>query len=122
MHARTSASTASAGAAAWHGMAAGYAKLSVFTGLNRGTGMASDQQQLLALLTEIRDGQREIIELLSHQQRLAAEQIQHSRATVAESVNLQRIALRRQRTITLIAVPGILACIAAIAYLALRYF
>jgi formate dehydrogenase maturation protein FdhE len=78
--------------------------------------MSSEQQQLLALLAEIRDGQREIIELLSHQQRLAAEQIQNSRATVTESVNLQRIALQRQHMITLIAVPGILACIAAIAY------
>lgn len=84
--------------------------------------MSSEQQQLLALLTEIRDGQREIIELLSHQQLLAAEQIQNSRVTVAESVNLQRIALQRQRMLTLIAVPGILACIAAIAYLVIRYF
>lgn len=80
------------------------------------------QQQILDLLTDIRDGQREIIELLVHQQRVAAEQIQSSRATIAESVNLQRVALQRQRTITFIAVPGILACIAAIAYLVLRYF
>jgi hypothetical protein len=84
--------------------------------------MLLEQQQLLALLTEIRDGQREIIELLSQQQRFAAEQIQNSRATVAESVNLQKLALQRQRTVTLVAVPGILACIAAIAYLVLRYF
>lgn len=80
------------------------------------------QRQILDLLTDIRDGQREIIGLLSHQQRVAEEQIRKSRATVAESVNLQRVALQRQRTITLIAVPGILACIAAIAYLVLRYF
>ena len=80
------------------------------------------QQQILDLLTDIRDGQREIIELLVHQQRVAEEQIQSSRATIAESVNLQRVALQRQRTITFIAVPGILACIAAIAYLVLRYF
>jgi hypothetical protein len=54
--------------------------------------MPSEQQQLLALLTETRDGQREIIELMS------------------------------QRTIAWIAVPAILACIAAIAYLVIRYF
>jgi formate dehydrogenase maturation protein FdhE len=84
--------------------------------------MSSEQQQLLALLAEIRDGQRGIIEMLSHQQRLVAEQIQNSRATVTESVNLQRIALQPQRMVTLIAVPGILACIAAIAYLVIRYF
>lgn len=80
------------------------------------------QRQILDLLTDIRDGQREIIGLLSHQQRVAEEQIRKSRATATESVNLQRVALQRQRTITLIAVPGILACIAAIAYLVLRYF
>lgn len=80
------------------------------------------QRQILDLLTDIRDGQREIIGLLSHQQCVAEEQIRKSRATAAESVNLQRVALQRQRTITLIAVPGILACIAAIAYLVLRYF
>ncbi len=83
--------------------------------------MSSDQQQVLELLTEIRDGQREIIELMVKQQQIAEEQILKSRATVDESVNLQRLALQRQRTITLIAVPGILACIAAIAYLVLRY-
>ncbi|MGZ4958750.1 MAG: hypothetical protein ACXV7J_05835 [Methylomonas sp.] len=85
--------------------------------------MTSDpQQQMLDLLTDIREGQREIIELLSQQRRIADEQIQHSRVTLAESVKLQRLALQRQRTITWIAVPGILACIAAIAYLVARYF
>jgi hypothetical protein len=32
------------------------------------------------------------------------------------------VALQRQKVISLIAVPGILACIAAISYLVLRYF
>lgn len=83
--------------------------------------MPSEQQQILELLTEIRDGQRQIVDLMIKQQQIAEEQILKSRATVDESVNLQRLALQRQRTITLIAVPGILACIAAIAYLVLRY-
>jgi hypothetical protein len=81
-----------------------------------------NQQQILDTLREIRDGQREIIQLLSAQQAIAQEQIKKSRESVAESVSLQRLALQRQRTVTLIAVPGILACIAAIAYLVLRYF
>ncbi len=80
------------------------------------------QQQILDTLCAIRDGQREIISLLSAQQAIAAEQMKKSRDTIAESVSLQRLGLQRQRTITLIAVPGILACIAAIAYLVLRYF
>lgn len=80
------------------------------------------EQQILATLKEIRDGQREIIGHLLAQRSLAEEQLRKSRASVEESVGLQREALRRQRTITLVAVPGILACIAAIAYLVLRYF
>jgi hypothetical protein len=80
------------------------------------------QQQVVDLLREIREGQREIIGLLSAQQAAAAEHIKKSRESVAESVGLQRLALKRQRTVTLIAVPGILACIAAIAYLVMRYF
>jgi hypothetical protein len=80
------------------------------------------QQQLVDLLREIREGQSEIIGLLSAQRAAAEEHIKNSRESVAESVGLQRLALKRQRTVMLIAVPGILACIAAIAYLVMRYF
>lgn len=80
------------------------------------------QQAMLAAVHEIRDGQRAIAELLSSQQRLAEEQIKRSREKVEESIALQKLALQRQRSITLIAVPGILACMAAIAYLVIRYF
>jgi len=74
------------------------------------------------LLREIRDGQQEIIALMSAQQALAEEQVKRSRASVEESVGLQRLALQRQRTITLVAIPAILVCIGAIGYLLLRYF
>jgi hypothetical protein len=80
------------------------------------------EQQILDTLREIRDGQREIVAHLSAQRALAEEQLQKSRASIEESVGLQREALRRQKNITLVAVPAILACIAAIAYLVLRYF
>lgn len=79
-------------------------------------------KDMLAALHEIRDGQREIIQLLAAQRGLAEEQLKKSGERIAESVGLQRLALQRQRTITLIAVPAILACIAAIAYLVFRYF
>ena len=80
------------------------------------------QQQILDTLREIRDGQREMLSHLAAQRALAEEQIRKSGERIAESVALQRLGLQRQRTITLIAIPGILACIAAIAYLVLRYF
>jgi hypothetical protein len=84
--------------------------------------MAKQDEEQLDLLREIRDGQQTIIELLSAQRMLAEEQIKRSRDSIEESVGLQRLALQRQRTITLVAVPGILICIAAIGYLVLRYF
>lgn len=79
-------------------------------------------QDHLQILREIRDGQQQIIALMTAQQALAEEQIKRSRDSIEESVGLQRLALHRQRTITFVAVPGILVCIAAIAYLVLRYF
>jgi len=81
-----------------------------------------NEQQMLEVLREIRDGQREMLGLLAAQRVAAEEQVKKSRESIAESVALQRLGLARQRTVTLIAVPGILACIAAIAYLVLRYF
>ena len=86
--------------------------------------MAQDQveQEQLQLLREIRDGQQRMIDLMTAQQALAEEQVKRSRDSIEESVGLQRLALQRQRTITIVAVPGILVCIAAIAYLVLRYF
>ena len=80
------------------------------------------ERELLSILRELRDDQREVVELLKAQRGMAEAQLAQSRQKVEESIGLQRLALRRQRTITLVAVPGILACIAAIAYLVLRYF
>ena len=78
--------------------------------------MADDpQREQLGLLREIRD-------TLKAQRALAEEQLARSRRTMDESLGLQRTALARQRQITLIAVPGILACILAIGYLVFRYF
>ena len=78
--------------------------------------MADDpQREQIELLREIRD-------TLKAQRGLVEEQLARSRQTMDESLGLQRTALARQRQITLIAVPGILACIVAIGYLIWRYF
>jgi hypothetical protein len=78
--------------------------------------MADDpQREQVELLREIRD-------TLKAQRGLVEEQLARSRQTMDESLGLQRTALARQRQITLIAVPGILACILAIGYLIWRYF
>lgn len=80
------------------------------------------QREQLELLREIRDRQREMVTILTAQRALVEEQLQRSRESVDESIGLQKTALRRQRAVTLIAVPGIIACILAIAYLVVRYF
>lgn len=77
--------------------------------------------RLLAILQEIRDTQRDVLQTIKTQQTLVKEQLEISRSTVAESVALQRLGLQRQRTVTLVAVPGIVICIAAILYLVVRY-
>jgi len=80
------------------------------------------EQQILEVLREIREAQRQALAVMDEHRALVKEQIQASRKSVDESVGLQRLALKRQRTVFLVAVPGIVACIAAIAYLVLRYF
>lgn len=82
----------------------------------------ANTQAILDTLREIRDGQREMLALLAAQHARAEEQVQKSRDSVAESVALQKLALQRQRTVTWLALPAILMCIAAIAYLVMRYF
>jgi hypothetical protein len=81
-----------------------------------------ETRQLLDTLTELRDGQREMLALMVAAQARAEVQVEKSRESVAESVALQRLALARQRTVGLIAVPAIGVCIAAIGYLVWRYF
>ncbi len=80
------------------------------------------EQQILETLRDIRDAQREMLSHAAAQRAIAEDQIRKSRESIDESVGLQRLALKRQRSITLFAIPAILACMAAIAYLILRYF
>ena len=79
-------------------------------------------EQILKTLQEIRDGQREVIAHLMAQRAAAEEEVKKSRAVIETSIGLQKEGLKRQRAVTLVAVPGILACMAAIAYLVLKYF
>lgn len=80
------------------------------------------QRELLEILREIRDRQKEAVEILKAQRALVEEQLHRSRVSVEESIGLQKAALARQRQVTMVALPGIVACIAAIAYLVIRYF
>lgn len=79
------------------------------------------QTEVLSLLREIRDQQREGLRIQKEHAGLAREQLDRSRRAVEESITLQREALSRQRSITRIAVPAILLCIALIAWLIVRW-
>jgi t-SNARE complex subunit (syntaxin) len=78
--------------------------------------------RLATLLAEIRDNQREMLERQRAQLELAQRHLEQGKTQIEESLKLQREAVGRTRTIARIALPAILACIAAIVYLMLRYF
>lgn len=80
-----------------------------------------NQEQILETLREIRDGQQEMIRLLGEHKAITEDHQQKSREMLEKSMAVQQLAVQRQRNIGLIAVPGIIACIAAIVYLVWRY-
>jgi hypothetical protein len=78
--------------------------------------------RIVALLGEIRDSQREMLERQRAQLEIAQTHLLHAKEQVAESLKLQREAVARARLAARVAVPGIVVCVAAIAYLVFRYF
>jgi len=82
----------------------------------------SDSDELKQILVEIRDNQKKALEAQERQIALAAEQLDRARTQVAESLQLQREAIAKQKTIMRAALPGIALCIFAILYLIIRYF
>jgi hypothetical protein len=80
------------------------------------------EQEILDVLRDMREGQREALKVMNEHRALVEEQLKISHKSVEESIGLQRLAVARQRTVTRVALPGILVCMAAIAYLVLRYF
>ena len=82
----------------------------------------SELEDIKQLLIEIRDNQQLSIEKQEEHIALAQQHLDRAKSQVEESIGLQREAIAKQRTITKIAVPGILACILAIVYLIVRYF
>ena len=82
----------------------------------------NDAEDIKSLLIEIRDNQQLSLGKQEEQIALAQQHLDRARAQVEESIGLQREAMAKQRTITRIAIPGILLCTAAIIYLVVRYF
>jgi len=83
---------------------------------------AGDDTALIAALRETNAVQREILETLKAQRELQEQQLERSQRALAESMALQQLALRHQRTVALVAVPGIALCVGLIGWLLIRYF
>ncbi|MGD8498509.1 MAG: hypothetical protein PVG82_06365 [Chromatiales bacterium] len=77
--------------------------------------------EIRQLLIEIRDNQRIGLERQEEQLRIAREQLERARSQVAESIELQRQAVDRFKTVSRIAIPGIVLCVVLIVYLTARY-
>jgi len=81
----------------------------------------SDLDEIRDLLKEIRDNQRLALQRQEEHLAIAREQIDRSRGQVQESIELQRQAMRRAKSVSRIAIPGIALCIGLIIYLMVRY-
>ena len=80
-----------------------------------------NDDRIANLLGEIRDNQRLALEQQRAHLEVAQSHFEQARANIAESLKLQREAIGRQQTITRVALPAVLFCIAAIVYLWWRY-
>jgi hypothetical protein len=81
----------------------------------------TDDADIKSLLTEIRDTQRLALQRQEEQLELAREQLERARGQVAESIDLQKQAMARFKTVSRIAIPGIILCVVLIIYLMVRY-
>lgn len=82
----------------------------------------SDSDEIRKLLVEIRDNQRLSLQRQEEHLEIARRQIERSTSQVQESIELQRVAIDRVKKVSRVAIPGILLCVALIAYLLIRYF
>jgi hypothetical protein len=81
----------------------------------------SDSEEIRRLLVEIRDNQRLSLQRQEEHLEIARQQIERSRGQVQESIELQKLAMAKAKTVARIAVPGILICMGLIVYLIVRY-
>ena len=79
------------------------------------------EDELKRLLVEIRDNQRLSLQKQEEHLEVARQQIERARTQVAESIELQKLAIERAKSVAQIAIPGILFCIALIVYLIVTY-
>ena len=77
--------------------------------------------EIKQLLTEIRDNQILALQRQQEQLDLSRQQVEREKTQIAESIELQKLAMAQFKSISIIAIPGILLCIGLILYLVIRY-
>lgn len=81
----------------------------------------SCDDEIRALLVEIRDNQRRSLERQEEHLAIAREQVERANRQVTESIELQKVAIARAKQIARVALPGIALCIALVIYLIVKY-
>ena len=85
-------------------------------------GNGTQAQAVIELLQEIRDQQAQMAANQERVLELMGRQAEDARQRVAESIDLQRVAIARQKQALWGALPLILLCLGLIGYLVWKYF
>lgn len=81
----------------------------------------SCDDEIKALLVEIRDNQRRSLERQEEHLAIAREQVERANRQVTESLAMQKTAIARAKQLARIVIPGIALCIGMIIYLIVKY-
>lgn len=81
----------------------------------------NETREIVELLREMRDQQKETAATVQRLETLLQTQAENTTKRVEQSIELQKVAVERQRNAMLLGVPLVLLCLALIAYLILRY-
>jgi len=85
-------------------------------------GKETEAQAVIELLREIRDQQAHMAANQERVLELMSRQAEDTRKRVAESIDLQRVGIARQKQALWGALPLILLCLGLIGYLVWKYF
>lgn len=81
----------------------------------------ADDSEIVTLLREIRDGQREALARMTSQLELARQQADRMNKVAEDSVRLQRAAIERARRLGLMIAPVIFLLVLLVGYLMIKY-
>lgn len=81
----------------------------------------SDNDQVIELLVRMEENQRKALEAQQEHLQIAQAQLERSNKTIQESIELQRVAVARQASITKFVVPLICILLVLLGYLLIKW-